>query len=118
MHYLYTIFIYKNFNKFCFLSPGDHFEPSSIENYDKVVMQLRIKSVDINDFGSYKCVAKNSFGSVQKTIEVYRKYLEPPTHYSTDIQPTTTTDTTTLPGSDTSKGNPNRMELVFHTEIV
>lgn len=54
---------------------GDRFEPQIIENSYKVVMKLTIKSVEINDFGSYKCVAKNSLGDTDGAIKLYRKYF-------------------------------------------
>lgn len=36
-------------------------------------MKLTITSVDINDFGMYKCVAKNSLGETDGSIKLYRK---------------------------------------------
>lgn len=57
--------------------PGKRFEPTTHEasNY-KVVMKLTIKEVDIGDFGTYKCVVKNSLGETDGSIKVYRKYRE------------------------------------------
>lgn len=40
-------------------------------------MKLTIISVDINDFGMYKCVAKNSLGETDGSIKLYRKYTIP-----------------------------------------
>lgn len=37
-------------------------------------MKLTIKSVDAFDFGSYKCVAKNSLGDTDGAIKLYRKH--------------------------------------------
>ena len=55
--------------------PGSRFEPStSDKNTYKVVMKLTIKSIEINDFGTYRCVAKNSLGDTDGSIKLYRKY--------------------------------------------
>lgn len=44
------------------------------ESTYKVDMTLRIRSVSAADFGSYKCVAKNSLGETDSTIKLYSKY--------------------------------------------
>lgn len=36
-------------------------------------MRLTIHNVDMPDFGSYKCVAKNSLGDTDGVIKLYRK---------------------------------------------
>lgn len=38
-------------------------------------MKLNIRSVSPSDFGSYKCVAKNSLGETDGTIKLYSKYI-------------------------------------------
>jgi hypothetical protein len=55
---------------------GGRFIPEYIDmgNY-KVVMRLTINSVNKNDFGTYKCVSKNSLGETENNIKVYRAYL-------------------------------------------
>lgn len=56
----------------CFYA-GGKFEPVLIDNAYKVVMRLNIKSVSQSDFGSYRCVAKNSLGDTDGTIKLYSK---------------------------------------------
>lgn len=43
------------------------------ESIYKTDMTLRIKSIGPNDFGSYKCIAKNSLGETDSTIKLYSK---------------------------------------------
>lgn len=50
---------------------GGKFEPILIDNAYKAVMRLNIKSVSQSDFGSYRCVAKNSLGDTDGTIKLY-----------------------------------------------
>lgn len=38
-------------------------------------MKLTIVDVELSDFGSYKCMARNSLGETDGTIKLYRKYL-------------------------------------------
>nr|XP_045609469.1 lachesin-like isoform X1 [Procambarus clarkii] len=55
---------------------GERFEPILAESSYKVYMKLRIRRVDPQDFGSYRCVAKNSLGETDGTIRVYE--ITPP----------------------------------------
>lgn len=41
----------------------------------KVAMKLVIRIQKLSDFGIYKCVAKNAFGTTEETIKVLRKFL-------------------------------------------
>lgn len=54
---------------------GNKYIQEVFENVYKVVMKLTIVDVDIDDFGAYKCVAKNSLGETDGTIKIYRKYF-------------------------------------------
>ncbi|XP_025833287.1 lachesin-like [Agrilus planipennis] len=46
------------------------YEPTIIESSYKVQMKLAIKSLSHGDYGSYKCVAKNSLGDTDGTIRL------------------------------------------------
>ncbi|CAO1364975.1 unnamed protein product [Diamesa tonsa] len=74
------------------ITQGKRFEPVTIENAYKVVMKLTIKSVDASDFGSYKCVAKNSLGDTDGAIKLYHI---PQATLQTTLPPRTTTMITT-----------------------
>ncbi|KAL5279047.1 LSAMP.2 family protein [Megaselia abdita] len=51
--------------------PGDHYVTEQIENGYKITMRITIKNVNSTDFGSYRCVAKNSLGETDGTIKLY-----------------------------------------------
>jgi hypothetical protein len=55
-------------------SPGDKYEPVLLDNAYKVHMKLTIRAVGPSDFGSYKCVSKNSLGDTDGSIKLYREY--------------------------------------------
>lgn len=52
---------------------GKRFEPIIVENAYKVVMKLTINPVSQHDFGSYRCVSKNSLGDTDGNIKLYGK---------------------------------------------
>ncbi|KAF6213066.1 hypothetical protein GE061_010780 [Apolygus lucorum] len=54
------------------ISQGSKYEPTVIENNYKVHMKLTIHNVGPSDFGSYKCVSKNSLGETDGTIKLYQ----------------------------------------------
>ncbi|RZC34114.1 I-set domain containing protein, partial [Asbolus verrucosus] len=54
-----------------FLVSGAKYEPVLVDNAYKVHMKLTIRSVSVTDYGSYKCVAKNSLGETDGTIKLY-----------------------------------------------
>lgn len=58
---------------FISLSLGNKYVQEVFENVYKVVMKLTIVDVDIDDFGQFKCVAKNSLGETDGSIKLYRK---------------------------------------------
>jgi len=37
-------------------------------------MKLVIRSVAMSDYGSYKCISKNSLGETDGNIKLYREY--------------------------------------------
>lgn len=74
------------------ISQGAKYEPVLMDNAYKVHMKLTIRSVSMNDYGSYKCVSKNSLGETDGTIKLY--HIPTP---STPKATTTTTSTTASP---------------------
>jgi hypothetical protein len=54
---------------------GDKYEAVSTDNDYKKYMMLKIRSIKHNDFGSYKCVAKNSLGETDGIIKLDGKFL-------------------------------------------
>jgi len=57
-----------------FCLSGERFVPETFESGYKITMRLTIYEVDIQDFGAYRCVAKNSLGDTDGAIKLYRKY--------------------------------------------
>lgn len=53
---------------------GDKYESSFSDNTYKMHMKLMIRSVAMSDYGSYKCISKNSLGETDGSIKLYRKY--------------------------------------------
>jgi hypothetical protein len=49
---------------------GDKYEAVSTDNGYNKFMMLKIRSVSKSDFGSYKCVAKNSLGETDGVIKL------------------------------------------------
>ncbi|XP_067620610.1 uncharacterized protein DIP-theta isoform X1 [Eurosta solidaginis] len=70
--------------------PGERFVPETFETGYKISMRLTINDVDILDFGSYRCVAKNSLGDTDGTIKLYHI---PQTTTVTTIAPTVALNT-------------------------
>nr|XP_045595287.1 lachesin-like [Procambarus clarkii] len=55
---------------------GERFEPVLAETFYKLYMRLRIRGVTRQDFGTFRCVAKNSLGETDGAIRIYE--IEPP----------------------------------------
>jgi hypothetical protein len=53
---------------------GGKYEAVLLDNAYKVHMKLTIRAVGPADFGSYKCVSKNSLGDTDGSIKLYREY--------------------------------------------
>lgn len=49
------------------------------ENVYKVHMRLKIRHIAPEDFGAYRCFAKNSLGSTEGSIRLYEIHVPPPT---------------------------------------
>ncbi|XP_021937376.1 opioid-binding protein/cell adhesion molecule homolog isoform X2 [Zootermopsis nevadensis] len=54
------------------IAQGGKYEPVLLDNAYKVHMKLTIRVVAPSDFGSYKCVSKNSLGDTDGSIKLYR----------------------------------------------
>jgi len=53
---------------------GEKYELFSSGSVYKVHMKLTIRSVAMSDYGSYKCISKNSLGETDGNIKLYREY--------------------------------------------
>lgn len=49
---------------------GDKYETTSTVNGYMKFMKLKIRNVGANDFGTYRCVAKNSLGETDGNIKL------------------------------------------------
>jgi Immunoglobulin I-set domain len=56
--------------------PGDKYEAVSTDDGYKKYMMLKIRNVATKDFGSYKCVAKNSLGETDGLIKLDGELFE------------------------------------------
>ncbi|XP_070067748.1 cell adhesion molecule DSCAML1 isoform X2 [Drosophila takahashii] len=70
--------------------PGERFVPETFESGYKITMRLTIYEVDIQDFGAYRCVAKNSLGDTDGAIKLYHI---PQTTTITTMAPTVSINT-------------------------
>ncbi|BES91642.1 Immunoglobulin domain [Nesidiocoris tenuis] len=80
------------------ISQGPKFEPSVVENSYKIQMKLTIHNVALSDFGSYKCVSKNSLGETDGTIKLYQ--IPTPTTTTTTTLATTMTTEMVIPTTE------------------
>ncbi|XP_043791730.1 lachesin-like [Apis laboriosa] len=51
---------------------NDNYKVETIPKGYEITMKLTIKSVQLQDFGSYRCVARNSLGEMDGKIKLYR----------------------------------------------
>lgn len=51
------------------------YDTSTKEKNYKVHMKLAIKTLEEQDFGTYKCFAENSLGSTEGSIKLYGEYV-------------------------------------------
>ncbi|XP_017099278.2 protein turtle homolog B isoform X2 [Drosophila bipectinata] len=70
--------------------PGERFVPETFDSGYKITMRLTIYDVDIQDFGAYRCVAKNSLGDTDGGIKLYHI---PQTTTMTTMAPTVSINT-------------------------
>ena len=55
------------------LMASPKYDIANEEKSYKVQMKLRIRDIEPSDFGSYKCIARNSLGSTEGSIKLYGK---------------------------------------------
>ncbi|KAK9884396.1 hypothetical protein WA026_007238 [Henosepilachna vigintioctopunctata] len=69
------------------ISGSDKYEAVSMDNGYKKYMMLKVRRVDKNDYGSYRCVAKNSLGETDGVIKL--EEIAAPTTLKAPLQTTT-----------------------------
>lgn len=65
------------------ITSGDKYMSISIDNNYKVRMRLTISFLEFEDFGTYKCYAKNSLGETDGVIRLYEIPTSTPQHLTT-----------------------------------
>ncbi|XP_046400505.1 lachesin-like isoform X3 [Ischnura elegans] len=91
---------------------GDKYESVSVENGYKKYMMLKIRNVTHRDFGSYKCMAKNSLGETDGLI----KLDEIPAPSTTTTTPAPQPPSLTLSPNDKKKGRSKGRQRHSDTE--
>lgn len=71
----FSIFVFIVWHFIFVSTSGGKYETMLVDNAYKVAMKLLVKAVGPSDFGSYKCVAKNSLGETDGTIKLYSKWM-------------------------------------------
>nr|XP_012216576.1 PREDICTED: lachesin-like isoform X1 [Linepithema humile] len=79
------------------ITNGEKYVLSFSDNVYKVHMKLMIRSVAMSDYGSYKCISKNSLGETDGNIKLY--------HIPTPTTEPTTTSTMPVPTTVESVDN-------------
>ncbi|XP_071540302.1 lachesin-like [Panulirus ornatus] len=79
---------------------GDRYEPVVAETSYKVFMKLRIRRVERQDFGTFRCVAKNSLGETDGAIRIY-EIESPKAHVNGGLE-----DKEELPEGEELPGDP------------
>lgn len=64
---------YWNFNNTMVLS-NDKYTSTIMESSYRTNMQLTIRNLQSSDFGSYRCISKNSLGETEGSIRLYGEF--------------------------------------------
>ncbi|CAH1721150.1 lachesin-like [Aphis gossypii] len=80
---------------------GQKYYIEEVKTNYRVNMYLNIQNLDLNDLGTYACLATNSMGHANNSVRVHKIIMPTtvPTTTSTTTAATTTTTTTTLPST-------------------
>ncbi|XP_042228268.1 lachesin-like isoform X2 [Homarus americanus] len=101
---------------------GKRYEPILEESYYKTHMKLRIRDVTAEDFGTFRCVAKNSLGETDGAIKVYE--IDPPkSHFNGGLEEQDDAETTEATGEPpatlpTHKKESKKYHSFHHTKGV
>uniref|UniRef100_T1J779 Ig-like domain-containing protein n=1 Tax=Strigamia maritima TaxID=126957 RepID=T1J779_STRMM len=66
------------------ITSGDKYTAVAVDSTYQVHMRLKIHHLDYNDFGSYRCIAKNSLGETGGSIRLYEVPASTPVSTSTE----------------------------------
>ncbi|PSN54838.1 hypothetical protein C0J52_02936, partial [Blattella germanica] len=94
------------------IAQGGKYEPVLLDNAYKVHMKLTIRSVGPADFGSYKCVSKNSLGDTDGSIKLYRI-----PHPSTPLRTMSTTEASVAPEIERKHKTQQKEEELREEEV-